>query len=128
MSACSGIKANGGRCKAQAISGAEWCFNHHPDYEEQRRRRGSRGGKRGGRGRPQAELADIKDWLRAMVKDVRDGTMDRADAAVCGQLYNTLIRAVSIELKVLETQELEARLAELTEAFEHQQGARRHGA
>ena len=125
MGSCSGIKADGGRCKAQAISGSEWCFNHHPDYEEQRRQRASRGGKRGGRGRPQAELTDIKDRLRAMVEDVRTGTMDRADAAVCGQLYNTLIRAVGVELKVREQQELVERLEALEAALESPKGPRR---
>jgi hypothetical protein len=120
VSSCSGIKADGGRCKAQAISGTQYCFNHHPDYEEQRQRRSSRGGKRGGRGRPAAELADIKDSLRTMVQDVRNGTMDRADAAVCGQLYNTLIRAVAVGVKIRESQELEERLAELEALLEHQ--------
>jgi len=120
MGSCSGIKADGGRCRAQAITGSQWCFNHHPDYEQQRRQRASRGGKRGGRGRPQAELNDVKDRLRAMIEDVRSGAMDRADAAVCGQLYNTLIRAVSVELKAREQDEILARI----EALEAQQGGK----
>jgi hypothetical protein len=73
MSLCSGIRADGGRCRAQAISDTDWCFNHHPDYEEQRRRRASKGGKRGGRGRPQVELADIKRRL----SDLADGVLAR---------------------------------------------------
>jgi hypothetical protein len=125
MAGCSGIKADGGRCKAQAIAGSPWCFNHHPDYEERRRRRASRGGKRGGRGRPQAELADVKDRLRAMIDDVRNGTMDRADAAVCAQLYNSLLRAVSVELKVREQLELEQRVEELEHLLERQDEHRR---
>lgn len=60
MSLCSGIRADGSRCRAQAITGSEWCFNHHPDYEEARRRRASKGGKRGGRGRPSVELARLQ--------------------------------------------------------------------
>ena len=129
MGSCSGIRADGGRCKAQAITGSEYCFNHHPDYEQQRRQRASRGGKRGGRGRPQAELTDIKERLRAMVEDVRTGAMDRADANVCGQLYNTLIRAVSVEVKVREMLEFEARLEALERASEGQgRGERSWGA
>ena len=118
MASCSGIKADGGRCKAQAIADSQWCFNHHPDYEEQRRRRGSRGGKRGGRGRPQAELTDIKDCLKSMIDDVRDGKMDRGDAAVCGQLYNTLIRAVSVELRAREVEEIAREVEELRDVLE----------
>ena len=60
MASCSGIKADGGRCNGQAIRDSQWCFSHHPDYEEQRRRRASKGGKRGGRGRPVAELAALR--------------------------------------------------------------------
>jgi len=42
MALCGAIKADGGRCKVEAMPQAEWCWNHHPDYEEARRRRASR--------------------------------------------------------------------------------------
>lgn len=113
MSLCSGIKADGGRCKAQAISDTEWCFNHHPDYEEQRRRRGSKGGKRGGRGRPVVELAAIKSKLDILANDVLSGSVDRSDAAVVAQIYNTVIRAVGVELRVREQEEVLARVEKL---------------
>lgn len=122
MSRCAGITAAGGRCKGQAISNSEFCFSHDPSHAEARKLRASKGGRRGGRGRPQAELTDIKDRLRAMVEDVRAGAMDRADAAVCGQLYNTLIRAVSVELKVREVEDLGRRLEELEELLEQRNG------
>jgi len=113
MSACSGIKADGGRCKAQAITDSQWCFSHHPDYEQARRRRASKGGSRGGRGRPQAELAEVKSILRGLAGSVLKGTTDRQDAAVVGQLLNTVIRAVSVEFKAREQQELIERLEAL---------------
>jgi hypothetical protein len=125
MAKCSGITQAGTACKGIPIVGSQWCYVHDPDHAEERRRHGARGGKRGGRGRPQAELNDIKDRIRTMVQDVRDGTMDRADAAVCGQLYNTLIRAVSVELRVREQQEIEARLKELEGLLERRSGGRR---
>ena len=61
MSVCSGIRADGRRCQAQAMRNSEWCINHHPDRGEARRRRASKGGKRGGRGRPIAELGALRD-------------------------------------------------------------------
>jgi hypothetical protein len=131
MTLCSGIKADGVRYGAQAIRTSSWCFNHHPDYEEQRRRRASRGGKRGGRGRPMAELHSIRDRLETLAEDVLGGRVDRGDAAVVGQLYNTLIRAVSVELKVREVTELEERLEELEASLGERQdrsGRRRYGA
>ncbi len=129
MASCSGIKADGGRCGAQAMRNSQWCIGHDPDKAEARRRRASKGGKRGGRGRPVVELGEIKDRLRAMVEDVRNGKMNRADAAVCGQLYGTLIRCVSVELKAREQQELEARLEALERATERpdQRKGRRWG-
>ncbi len=128
MSGCSGIKADGGRCRAQAITDSQWCFNHHPGYEQQRRLRASKGGKRGGRGRPQAELAEVKSILRGLAGSVLKGTSDRQDAAVVGQLLNTVIRAVSVELKAKEQLELVERLEMLEEALEQRKGEHRYGA
>jgi hypothetical protein len=59
MARCAGITAAGERCKAEAMPSEQWCWNHHPDHEQARRRRASKGGKRGGRGRPIAELGAL---------------------------------------------------------------------
>jgi len=123
MALCSGIKADGGRCRAQAMRNSQWCIGHDPDQAEARRRRASKGGKRGGRGRPQAELAEVKSILRGLAGSVIKGTTDRQDAAVVGQLLNTVIRAVSVELKAREQLELIERLEALEEQLER--GARR---
>ena len=121
MALCSGIRADGGRCKAQAIADSQWCFSHHPDYEEARRRRASKGGKRGGRGRPQAELTTIKERLSDLADDVLDDKVDKGVAAVASQVLNVYLRVVSVEMKVKETQDLEARI----EALERAQGKQR---
>lgn len=128
MSRCAGIRADGGRCGAQAIRESQWCFNHHPDYEEQRRRRASRGGKRGGRGRPQVELAAIKERLSTLADDVLTGGVDRGDAAVVSQVLNVYLRAVSVELKAKEQQDLMERLEELESLLERENEGRRYGA
>ena len=118
MALCSGIKADGGRCRAQAMHGSEWCIGHDPDKAQARRLRASKGGKRGGRGRPQAELSDIKRRLSDLVNAVLEGRTDRGDAAVAGQLLNTYIRAVGVELKVREQIELVERLDALEEGLQ----------
>ncbi len=120
MALCSGIKADGGRCKAQAMRGSEWCIGHDPDKAQARRLRASKGGKRGGRGRPQAELSDVKRRLSDLVEDVLEGRKDRGDAAVAGQLLNTYIRAVGVELKVREQEELVREVEELRQMVETQ--------
>ena len=128
MPSCSGIKADGGRCRAQAIRGGEWCFNHHPDYEQQRQQRASKGGKRGGRGRPQVELAELKTRLSALADDVLEGRVERGNAAVVAQVLNVYLRAVSVELKVREVEDLGRRLEELEGLLENRKGEGRWGA
>jgi hypothetical protein len=131
MSLCAGIRADGGRCKAQAIKGSDYCFNHHPDYEEARQRRASRGGKRGGRGRPQAELQEIKILLATLTSRVlgEEGSepLETGPAAVANQLINTRLRAIEQERKAKETEDLEARIEALERQNATTGGGRRWG-
>jgi hypothetical protein len=113
LAKCSAITRSGERCKGVAIDATGLCYAHHPDHEEDRRRAASKGGKRGGRGRPAVELSDIKHRLEELAEDVLAGRKDRQDAAVAGQLYNYAIRAVSVGLKAKEVEEIEGRLEEL---------------
>ena len=124
MSRCTAIKASGERCKGRAIEGSEWCWNHNPDHADERRRHGAKGGKRGGRGRPQAELTDIKQRLSDLADDVLEGRQEKGVAAVASQLLNVYLRAVSVELKVKEQQELIERLEALEEGLEQNRGSR----
>src|SRR5215203_1767246 len=93
MSRCAGIRADGGRCKAEAMPEAEWCWNHHPDYEQARRLRASKGGKRGGRGRPIAELGSLRDENADIRRRLLEGELPPNVAAVAVQSINTDIRA-----------------------------------
>jgi hypothetical protein len=115
---CSGITQSGTACKGTPIEGSSYCYVHDPAHAEERRRHGARGGKRGGRGRPMVDLARVKQRLHALVEEVLEGRTDRGDAAVVGQLLNTYIRAVSVELKAREQLELIERLEALEEALE----------
>ena len=60
MDKCLGITRGGTACKGVPIEGSQWCYVHHPDHAEERRRHGAKGGKRGGRGRPSSELARLQ--------------------------------------------------------------------
>jgi hypothetical protein len=126
MSVCSGIRADGGRCRAQAISNSEWCFNHHPDYEAARRRRASKGGKRGGRGRPSTELARLQDGFEELAESVLSGDIERGVGAVAGQLLNGARACVRDALAAREQEELVARLEALERNYER--GWRERGA
>ena len=117
MTVCAAIKPDGARCKARAMKGSEWFFNHHPDHSDERRRNASKGGKRGGRGRPARlgteGLRGIKDLLKSLTDDVLSGDVERATAIAANQLLNTSLRAIELERKWKEIEELESRLEAL---------------
>src|ERR671938_2199403 len=113
MSVCAAIKANGNRCKARAMKGSQWCFNHHPDHSEERQRNASKGGKSGGRGRPRktgAEgLEDIKDLLADLTAGVLSGNVTREVAIAANQLLHTSLWALELERTWKALLELEDR-------------------
>jgi hypothetical protein len=128
LAKCSGITRAGTACKGTPIDDSEYCYAHHPDRISERRRHGSKGGKRGGRGRPQAELSEIKRRLSDLADDVLAGEVDKGVAAVASQVLNVYLRAVSVELKAKEQLELVERLEALEESLEQRKGERRYGA
>ena len=128
MARCGAIKPNGERCKGRAIEGAEWCWNHHPSHADERRRHGARGGKRGGRGRPIAELGTLRDENADIRQRLLEGELLPNVAAVAIQSLNCDIRAVATTLKAKEQEELVERLEDLEEALEQRKGEHRYGA
>jgi hypothetical protein len=97
---------------------SEWCINHHPEQAELRRRRASKGGKRGGRGRPIAELASLRDENADIRRRLLEGELLPNVAAVAVQSINTDIRAVGATLKAREQEELAREVEELREMIE----------
>ncbi len=125
MAKCSGITQAGTACKGMPIDGSQWCYVHHPDHAEERRRHGSKGGKRGGRGRPQSELAGIKQRLSDLADAVLEERVDRGVGAVASQVLNVYLRAVAVELKAREQLEVVERLERLEEGLEQNKGGSR---
>jgi hypothetical protein len=115
---CSGIRADGNRCGAQAIRKTEFCVNHHPDYEDARRRRNSKGGNRGGRGRPTSELKRLGFRFEELAQQVLDGEVERGVGAVAGQLLNGARACIRDSLAAREQEELIERLEALERALE----------
>ena len=128
MRTCSGIKANGERCRAQPMRTSEYCLNHDPSRAEENRRRSSKGGKRGGRGRPRVEVTNVKTQLQELADAVRDNEINRADAAVVSQILNVLLRAITIEAQLREREEFAQRLEALEAALAHRKGRPPYGA
>jgi glutathione S-transferase len=116
VSRCGGTTRGGRQCTVIVKPPNTYCYAHDPARSEERKRNASKGG----RSKPNRELQTIKGRLSELAEDVLAGTVDRANAAVAGQLYNTIIRAVGVELKVREQQELTERIEELESTRERQ--------
>jgi hypothetical protein len=128
MSRCAAIKPNGERCKVEAIPNAEWCWSHHPDYQQARQRRASKAGKRGGRGRPVSELARLGARFEELADKVLCGEIERGVGAVVGQLLNGARACVRDGLLAREQEELVSRMEAIEAALEEQKSERRYGA
>jgi hypothetical protein len=110
------------------MSGHEWCYIHNPATEERRKRTNRKGGKRGGRGRPMAELSDLKAQLSALYASVLGDMVEPKTGAVLAQITNAQIRITEVELKVKEQAELEGRLEELERALDEREREGGYGA
>ena len=122
MAKCSGITQTGMACKGIPIEGSDYCYAHHPDHAEERRRHGARGGKRGGRGRPSSELARLQARFEELAEKVLSGEVERGIGAVVGQLLNGARACVRDTLAAREQEELVARLEALEEALDRNNG------
>ena len=116
---CAGTKRDGSPCTATVEPPQTHCWWHDPANAEKRRRSASKAG----RSKPSRELDGIKQRLSDLADAVLEGRQDRGNAAVAGQLLNTYIRAVGVELKAREQTELIERL----EALEADLQANRKG-
>ena len=124
MAKCSGITRAGTACKGIPIEGSTYCYVHHPGHVGERRRHGSRGGKRGGRGRPSVELARLQRRFEELAERVLSEDVERARAAVAGQLLNGARACVRDGLSAREQEELVERLEALEEALEQKRESR----
>jgi hypothetical protein len=114
-STCSATKRDGSPCTLPSSGPSALCWAHDPKNAERRRR----GQSRGGRNKPSRELTGLKAQLQDLTRDVLSGDLETGRAAVANQLINTRLRAIEVERKIKETQELEERI----EALERTSGA-----
>ena len=118
---CSGITREGARCTRSAEGPNGLCWLHDPGRSEDR----SRAASRAGRSKPSRELSGLKTQLQDLTEQVLAGDLETGRAAVANQLINTRLRAIELERKLRETEELEARIEALEQP---QQGGRQWGA
>ena len=121
MDVCRATKASGDPCKAPATGLHGYCWAHDPANAAQRSRMASKAA----RSKPSRELAGLKAQLQDLTQYVLAGELETGRAAVANQLINTRLRAIELERKIKETDELEVRIASLEQP---QEGGRQWGA
>ena len=124
MNRCLGTKRDNSPCTVSVEPPQTYCWWHDPANADARKQAAARGGKRAGRGRPQAELSDLKRRLSEVIDAVLEGSQDRGRAAVAIQGFNALRAVLEQERKIKETEDLEARI----QALEDLQPAKSKGA
>jgi hypothetical protein len=120
MRGCSAIKQNGEHCKGISATGSDYCPAHDPARAEDRRKAGSKAAK----SRHDPEIRRIKGLLQDLYAKVLQGEVGRQAAAVANQIANTQLRAIEIERRVRDQDELEDRLDELEDLLEEAEGSR----
>ena len=117
---CTATKRDGSPCTLPSYGSDGLCWAHDPKNAERRRRGQSRGGK----SKPTKELLSIKQRLLALADDVLEGTVDRGVAAVASQILNVYLRAIELERKVKEQEEILDRIEALERSAEAKGGSR----
>ena len=111
---CRGTKADGTPCRANAMTGSEYCFFHDPAKAEEQEAARQAGGRVGKTtvlspdtpDAPLSSMADVVALLGQTINQVRRGEVDPKVANAVGYLASALLRA-------LEQGDIEKRLAEL---------------
>ena len=119
MGRCAANTEDGRPCERIVKAAQRYCYSHDPGRAGERRRNASKAA----RSRPSRDLANVKAQLQEMADKVLSGEQDRSTAAVAGQLLNIKLRAIEVERKIKETDELEARI-ETLESNAKKEGSR----
>ena len=112
-SICTATKRDGSPCTLPAQGQQGLCWAHDPANAQKRRR----GASRGGRAKASRELPELKTLLADLTERVLAGELETGRAAVANQLLITRLRAIEVERKIRETEEIEERLTALEEAL-----------
>jgi hypothetical protein len=118
MPRCAGKKGDGTPCERIVGASQEYCYAHDPSYAEDRKKAAAKAARSPAKSRSNTEIREIKGRLKDLYAAVLEGRTERAAAAVANQIANTQLRAIELERRVREQDELEERLDELGDLLE----------
>jgi hypothetical protein len=113
MPRCAGKKGDGTPCERIVGSSQEYCYAHDPAFAEDRKRAASKAARSPATSRSSREIRQIKGRLEDLYGAVLEKSVARQDAAVANQIANTQLRAIELERRVREQDELEGHFDEL---------------
>jgi len=126
MGRCAGKKGDGTPCERIVGASQTFCYAHDPSYAEDRKRAASKAARSPAKGRSNMEIREIKAQLKDLCAAVLEGRAERAAAAVANQIANTQLRAIELERRVRDQEELEERLDELEDLLEEAERTTTH--
>jgi hypothetical protein len=109
MPRCAGIKRDGGRCAVVVRAEQTHCYAHDPSRAAERQKNAARGG----RAKASTEIRSLKAEIKALIEQVRDGSVDRNDASSMLQGYRALLEFIKLERGVYVEEDLAQRIEEL---------------
>jgi hypothetical protein len=114
---CTATTQYGRPCRHQPQPGKDVCWSHDPENAAQRVRNARAGGL-AVHSPASIELQELKDELKALIRDVKDGKTPPNVASVLAQLFNVLLRGVEQDRRIRELDDIEERLHQIEERTE----------
>ena len=109
MRLCSATTLKGEQCRRPAQSDDLFCIGHDPAKAEERRRTA----RRGGRGRTNNDVRAVKKLMQDLTDRVLNGELEPAILYAAVAAQNTLLKAVELERRIFETDQLAAEIESL---------------
>jgi hypothetical protein len=103
---CSATTLKGEQCRRPAQSGDLFCIGHDPTKAETRKR----WARSGGGGRANHDVRAVKKLMQDLTDRVLNGELEPAILYAAVAAQNTLLKAVELERRIFETDELAAEI------------------
>src|SRR5215217_942066 len=112
-SRCEAIKADGSRCKNDAMAGKEWCYSHSPEGIERRKEWGAVGGKTQREDTEVLRVEAIRRKLRSVTESIISGAMDAERGRVAVASLQAELRGCKVKDEIVKSTVMKERISRL---------------